>query len=43
MVSRRSVFKGGGAPTINMLRARIQERKEKENTELLRKAKRRLE
>ncbi len=43
MVSRRSVFKGGGSPTVNTLRARIQERNEKENTEKLRKAKKRLD
>ena len=43
MVSRRTVFKGGGSPTINTLRARIQERNEKENREKLRKAKKKLD
>jgi hypothetical protein len=43
MVSRRSVFKGGGSLTVNTLRARIKERNEKENTERLRKAKKKLE
>jgi hypothetical protein len=43
MVSRRSVFKGGGSPTVSTLRARIKERNEKENTERLRKAKKKLE
>jgi hypothetical protein len=43
MASRRSVFKGGGSPTVNTLRARIQERNEKENTEKLRKAKKKLD
>jgi hypothetical protein len=43
MVSRRSVFKGGGSLTVNTLRARIKERNEKENIERLRKAKKKLD
>jgi hypothetical protein len=43
MVSRRSVFKGGGLLTVNTLRARIKERNEKENIERLRKAKKKLD
>jgi DNA-binding IclR family transcriptional regulator len=43
MVLRRSVFKGGGLLTVSTLRARIKERNEKENTERLRKAKKKLE
>jgi hypothetical protein len=43
MVSRRSVFKGGGSLIVNTLRARIKERNEKENIERLRKAKKKLD
>jgi hypothetical protein len=43
MVLRRSVFKGDGLPIINTLRVKIKERNEKENTERLRKAKKKLE
>jgi hypothetical protein len=43
MVSRQSVFKGGRSLTVNTLRAKIQERNEKENREKLRKAKKKLD
>ena len=43
LVSRRSVFKGGGSLTVDQLRVQIKERKEKENMEKLRKAKKKLD
>ena len=42
VTSRRSLHKGGGAPTVNELRAIRKERDEKEHSEKLRKAKKKL-
>jgi hypothetical protein len=43
MVLRRSIFKGGGSPTVITLRVKIKERNEKENRERLRKARKKLD
>jgi hypothetical protein len=43
IISRRTVVKGGGAPTVDTLRVRIKERNEKENAEKLRKARKKLD
>jgi hypothetical protein len=42
IISRRNVLKGGGALTVDILRVRIKERKEKEDIKKLRKAENKL-